>query len=352
MSNQFYSSNELPVGNDIRSSYIVPGYSGMFQTFGDNLLKAPNPPDQNFAESDWQAVSQTIANECLSAYMVYTTYGTTIPQAAGNLNTAQQQDLTSAKNNIIGSLPAGYNFQPAPINYWGGQFMVAGVWGLAAITGDPAIGTIGSIFASLLGSGLTAQGSDTNALQQAYDTIDDAILAAFTDKSLSNATAPQTFLTDPVKLRIFYELSATTWLIPDVSQAVQAAFQGVDRGSMYAHLLPAVFTIAVIDNTVAVDYPFFLSGTPAAPTINRFGGSNPDSYDQVQIDGQWTIRALYVDIGTALSPSPVEPSAALTNDLKNIGVNKSDVLSGYGLWNPIPRALFSKGWPPGSVNGS
>jgi hypothetical protein len=353
ISNQFNPSTQ----GDIRGSYNNSSWASLLGSFGQSLMTAKNPTGQGFSEEDWDYVSQMIGAECQGVEAVNTTYTVTMPIIERTVAGWQSDDVNAAKNYIQLSLPAGYGQPPASIPYWPSQFAVAAVWGIAAIAGaaGPFAAIVASVAASLLGSAASSAPTDADPLQSTYESINNTIDATFSDQAIAQVTVPANILTDPGKLQIYWALSGTTWKVSLDTSAAQSAYEGVDRTSMYAQLLPAVYSIAVIPvpDTINPDRPFYLtnSGGPQ-PTVNYFGGSNPDSYHDTTVDGVRYIYALYVNNRTfQLFFNPFVAGTALTDDLfqpGNLGIAKDDLLSGFGPWSKIPRIVFPNGYQPGS----
>jgi hypothetical protein len=313
---------------DIRSLYTNTGDSGKWETYAGALAPIqllsqipsswpPLPPNNNWADNDWSPVLNQIVTEC---NQVDTAYGvfSDLQSVAGDLNSYQQDDLTTVTLNIQ---QLGASNPQSVYLYWLGQIFVAALWGFAGSAGlflkEAAAATFGVFFstvASVAGSvvGYNPVEQQSYALESVEQDVENTMAVSIVNNSL-DLTA---ILGDPVKLNILDGLHDNVWLLDtSLPATIKQPFQLVDRLWMYQFLLPFYVSIDIVEPGV-----FY----PATPTylLNNVGYFLKDQSGNI-------------------SPSQFQGTNIYTDLFTNIGVSEEDFFVGNGGWSNIKRTTMS-----------
>lgn len=328
ISNQFTRLYGKQTEGDIRSQYPNSEWASLFVDFVSYLGGQSHPPtDQNWTQEEWGPVQSAILQECISVGIVYDAYNTTIPQLAERVEEQQKTDLKKVKDNIQITTPPETAEQ-----YWPSQLAVAVIWGFAAAAGGP-IGIFASVAASLLGSLL----SEPHPPPVPYASIKKMIEATYRSLESANTSQRAAILSDAAMLRIFNELSGTTWKMSvDDWPAQLDGFETADRIQFYQRLMPYVFTVCEV---TGVDTPIPFYNLDVGHQIERMSFGSNFYISLSPGNGVYNdfVLCCYPSQGLYSPPvSPVPPSVELQTDLTNLGV-KQNLLLGYGSWSNIPR---------------
>jgi hypothetical protein len=320
------AANPTPTTN-IRSLYTSFGDMGKFQDFATGIEKYQTlssipsnwpalPAGNNWQNTDWATVLNTIVNECNQVNTAYSMY-LDIGSLAEDLNTFQVADLATVDLNIKQLVQTS---PESKFDYWLGQVFVAIVVGLAAglaiLAGPEAIafGVFIDMVASLIGSAVGYNPKQLESLEE--DEVAKQITDTLSNSIVSNSLDLSAILKDPVKMNILNGLHDNVWLLDtSLPSTIKEPFQTVDRLGMYQLLMPISFS------------------------ITAFGpGSNPPEQGATYTLGNINY-CLKGD--NYISASEFQGTTLYTDLFKTIGVTEQDFFLGNGAWADIPRTTYS-----------